>query len=394
MKKLYTALVAFIILSDSFVPIETSAQCLCSGGTAPSVISYNAVLNPTNASSSTISFPKFDPSIGSLGCVSFVDTISGITTTHVWNLASTKTKYKFALSVANNLSGPGGISVDEDYSKNYGPDSLNAKGNSPGDSITYGPDNLFTNVKDSTNTTNTASFLGTVGTVNFVYSLNGGLISLIGSLNYGDQIITNYWGAFRLDYYWCPAGLLATGVINFSAVRKGKYVEVEWMTQNEQLNSNYQVESSSDGTHFNPIKDLPSRTGLGDSTLYQYLYQLGASQGGKLYFRIKKLDPQGLATYTGVKIVNLDATSVSGYQVYPNPVTNLVVMEFDDMQTGNYVMSLLNTTGQIIQQKTVTLAGSSQIRMELSSKPAPGIYYLQTKDRTRNQQYISKLFIQ
>jgi len=118
--------------------ITAMAQCLCSGGVAPNTVTYLDTISPTNASSSSFSFPKFDPSIGTLGCVGLNDTISGITTTTVWNLASSKTEYQFLLTVANNISGPG-ISVTDAYTTPYGPDSLNAKGDSPATALYMGP---------------------------------------------------------------------------------------------------------------------------------------------------------------------------------------------------------------------------------------------------------------
>src|SRR5580704_484038 len=180
MKKLYPVFFALIIFFIANFPTAASAQCLCSGGIPATSVTYYNPLDTTNASTSTISFPQFDPSIGTLSCVSLTDTISGITTTNVQNTASTKTQYEFLLLVANNITGPG-ISVNEDFTKTYGPDSLSA-GGSPGDSITYGPDNIFTNVKDSTASTNTAPYLG-LGSVNFVYALNGGLNSVEGGFN-------------------------------------------------------------------------------------------------------------------------------------------------------------------------------------------------------------------
>jgi hypothetical protein len=147
MKNLYTRIIVFTILSFAIIPSAVFAQCSCANGAAPSVTSYLDVIKPTNASSTTFSFPQFDSTKGKLGCVSFKDTISGTTTTYIQNLASSKTQYAFLFTVANNIAGPS-IAVNETFTKNYGPDSLDAFGNHPGDSIVYGPDNIFTNVKD------------------------------------------------------------------------------------------------------------------------------------------------------------------------------------------------------------------------------------------------------
>jgi hypothetical protein len=395
MKNVYVVTFAICACLMTFVPQRSFAQCLCSGGVSPNTVTYLDTLNPTNASSSTVSFPKFDPSIGTLGCVSFDDTISGITTTNVWNLASTKTLYKFLLTVANNISGPG-ISVDEDYTKIYGPDSLNAKGDSPGDSIVYGPDNLFTNAIDHNNTSNTAPYLGSSGSVNYLYTLNGGLISLIGSLNYGDQIVTNYWGTFRLTYYWCPAAILSNVISNFTAAKNGSYVQLKWQAENEQKNILYEIEYSTDGNQYFPTGNLQSDPNTQGATAnYQFMYNISQVNTGKLMFRIKRISADGKSTiYSAVKTVNLNSSGIAGYHTYPNPVKSYTMIEFDEVMSGDFIINLVSTTGQIVQQKAVSLSGSNQVRLDLTSHPATGIYYLQVNDKKNNHQYISKLIIE
>lgn len=393
MKKLYTVFFAIALLVITNFPSQIYAQCTCSGGLPATAVTYYSFLDTTNAASSTVSFPKFDPSIGTLSCANFDDTISGITTTNVWNKASTKTLYKFLLTVANNISAPG-VSVDEDFTKIYGPDSLNAMGNSPGDSIVYGPDNLFNNVKDHTTVSNLAPYLGSSGNVDFLYTLNGGLISLIGSLNYGNQITTNYWGGFRLTYYWCPSLPLSINLTNFNAYKNGQYVQLQWQALNEQSNITYEIEASKDGSHYQPAATMPSNEVDGESTAdYKYMYSITNADAGVLYFRIKRTDAAGKASYTVIKSVNLGASGIISYQVYPNPVTKTVMLEFNEAQTGNFVVSLVSTTGQPIQRQAVTLSGTNQIKMDLNNKPPAGLYFLQVKDETHNLQYVTKILV-
>jgi hypothetical protein len=70
------------------------------------------------------------------------------------------------------------------------------------------------------------------------------------------------------------------------------------------------------------------------------------------------------------------------------------MIEFDQVLSGDYLVDLVSTAGQIIQHKEVSLTGSNQIRIDLTSHPATGLYYLQVKDKTNNHQYISKLIIE
>jgi len=395
MKNVYLVIIVSCACLMTFVPQRSSAQCLCSGGVAPTAITYLDTIPVTNAASTTISFPKFDPAIGTLGCVSFDDTISGVTTTTAWNLQNSKWSYSFLLLVDNTITGPGVLS-DKSFTKIYGPDSLNAKGNSPGDSITYGPDSLFTNIKDQKFSTSTASYLGASGNVNFIYSLGGGLNSIGGGgLNYGDQIVTNYWGTFKLTYYWCPAGLLANLISNFSAAKNGNNVQLKWQAQNEQKDIGYDIEYSTDGSNYFSAGSLKSND-ADEGTLASYQFQYSISSGSeKLFFRIKRTSADGKSiVYSVIKTVNINSGGIAGYHTYPNPVKSYTMIEFDQVLSGNYIVDLVNTAGQIVQHKEVSLSGSNQIRLDLTSHPATGIYYLQVKDQNKIHQYISKIVIE
>jgi len=395
MKNVYAVIFAMCACLLTLMPQSGNAQCLCSGGVPATQVTYTNSFAPTNASPTTISFPKFDPSIGTLSCVTFDDTISGITTTNVWNLASVGTIYEFLLTVSNSITGPG-VSVLDVYTKVYGPDSLNAMGVHPGDSILYGPDQLFNNTHNHNSTTNVAPYLGTVGTVNFSYSLNGGLISLIGSLNYGDQIVTNYWGSFRLTYYWCPAIPLAKQFSYFSAAKNGSNIQIQWQAQNEQLGVNYEIEYSKDGAHFMAIgNQLSDSSAYGKTANYQFMYPIASTDMGKLFFRIKRISEEGgAAAYSDIKTVNLSNTGISSYRTYPNPVSSYTVLEFDEVLTGDYSIELVNTAGQVVQRNTVSLAGTNLYKLDLNSHPATGLYFLRVTGKTNSRQYLTKLIIE
>ena len=100
------------------------------------------------------------------------------------------------------------------------------------------------------------------------------------------------------------------------------------------------------------------------------------------------------STYSVIKSVNLNSNGTSsGMQVYPNPVKNSVIFAFDEIQNANFSIQLVNTAGQIIQQNAITVSGNNQIKLNLTSNPTRGLYYLYAKDLTHNQQYITKVLV-
>src|SRR5579871_6129023 len=139
MNRVYTPI--FIVVLIIGIPRIVDAQCNCSPTVPATPISYYSSFPATNAASTTVSFPQFNPSIGTLSCLSLSDTVTGVTTTSALNKASSSITYKFQLTVSNDLAGPSGSDIDisNSYNRIYGPTTL-ARLGFPGDTVTYGPD--------------------------------------------------------------------------------------------------------------------------------------------------------------------------------------------------------------------------------------------------------------
>ena len=193
------------------------AQCLCSGGVPASAIDQTITISPTTTSTLNFAFQQFDPTIGNLSCVTLQDTITGSSVTGALNTGPDSTAFLFQLTLTNKVSGPG-ITLINVYNAVHGYDTLSPFG-TPGDTITYGPENIITNPTGIGNTGGNAAYIG-LGTVNFAYSVNGGMITLDGGSNYKSSVTTVIGGILHLTYYWCPAAPLGAGISNFSIFKK------------------------------------------------------------------------------------------------------------------------------------------------------------------------------
>ena len=398
MNRVYTSLFIIIFLIVS-MPWVAGAQCNCSAGVPATPITYYASFPATKQPSTTITFPQFDPAIGTLACLTTTDTVSGVTTTQAYNTAPVPVTYKFLLNISDDLEGPagGGISITNSYNRIYGPTTL-ARFGLPGDSVTYGPDTLYNAAIGSASTSsNTGPYLGS-GSVDFTYSLSGGLITTQGGTNYGQQITTTYWGNFSLTYYWCPAVSLSTAISNFTATPDGSMILLQWLTANQQPNTQYEIQVSQDGKNFYTVGEAEGdASATGTTAKYQYQYNPDPSYVGKLYFRVRQTDPSGKISLSVILIIDPGASNGPGpvsYQTFPNPATNSLQVLFNGAQTGRFLVELVATSGQIVQQKAVTLTGTNQITLDLSPQPARGLYFLRTTDLSHDRNFVSKVFVQ
>ncbi|HEY6900537.1 MAG TPA: choice-of-anchor E domain-containing protein [Puia sp.] len=396
MNRVYTYVFTIIILVVNILPRTSMAQCNCSPGHPATPIDYSVTIPVTSASSTTVSFPKFNPSVGNLACLTVKDTVSATTTTNALNKAPDSTLYKFQLTVSDDLSGPG-IDISNTFNKVYGPDSLAPLG-TPGDAITYGPDVIYSNLPGTASkTAPSALYLGSSGTIDFTYSLSGGVVSTQGGLNYTAGPTTTYSGIFHLTYYWCPSTPLATGIEDFTASPDGSTVLLTWSTPEQQPNTQYEIQVSTDGSNFYSIgktESTPATAGL--VAKHQYQYDPDPAYVGKLYFRIEETNAYGKVSYSTILIIDPGGGSdkLISYRAYPNPATNHVIFQFNRNQTGRFLVELVNTSGMVVQQRAVALAGTSQIRLDLNPQPVKGLYFLRTTDLSHSQKYVSKVFIE
>jgi hypothetical protein len=373
---------------------------MCNGGIPATPYSQSVTIAPTKASTINFVFQQFNPSLypptyNTLSCVTLNDTISGVSTTNVTNTADSSIAYKFLLSLNNDVSGPGIDINDQTFNKIYGPDTLQPFG-MPKDTITYGPDNIFANSASTGSTGANSNYIGS-GTVGFTYTINGGLITLKGGANYIQEITTVIGGTFNLTYYVCPTIALATNISNFSAFKQDKSVLLQWLAANDQNNYDYEIQYSKNGKEFHDVGNMPSATAAaGTMSEYQYQYKLNAADAGQLYFRIRRTDVTGNIAYSAIKSVDLNNAMPGsiGIQTYPNPVVNSVNVLFDEKQTGNFVLQLVNISGQVLQQTSVTLSSSSTASFNLNFHPASGLYFLRAKDVNGNKQFVTKILIE
>ncbi len=384
-----SVLLAFI----TFSLIQSSnAQCLCSAGVPATAIDQTITIAPTKQSSLNFAFQQFDPAIGNLSCVTLHDTITGTSVTGAGNTGPDSVDALFQLTLTNKVSGPG-ITLTHVYNSLHGYDSLAPFGD-PGDTITYGPENIITFPNGLATTGGNAGYLG-VGTVNLTYTITGGMIPLDGGSNYNFSVTTVIGGTLNLTYYWCPATPLGANISNFSAFKKDGLISLQWMATNDQSNITYEIQYSKDGENWAGAGTIPDGSApIGTVAQYQYQYHPASADVGEIYFRIKRKDPEGNIVYSTVKVVNLQQNDQRpGIQIYPNPVTNLVTVQFDELQTGAFDLELISTTGQIVQKKQVQMGGNGLASMELSSHPARGIYFLRARDTGNNHQFLTKVIV-
>lgn len=162
------------------------------------------------------------------------------------------------------------------------------------------------------------------------------------------------------------------------ATRQGS-VELVWKTASEINNDFFTVERSADLRHWKEIIHVP---GAGNSTVYQSYF---ATDEAPLqvfsYYRLKQTDFDGTTTYSHVETVAPPGKDAAAVVVYPNPVSNRLVIECSYFEMKG--LQLFDITGRPVHVKTIEMnVDRAKAVIDMSGMP-PGVYTLRTTTTAR-----------
>lgn len=179
------------------------------------------------------------------------------------------------------------------------------------------------------------------------------------------------------------AAPLPVVLTHFTAQAVGSGVELRWHTSLEHGSSHFEVERSSNGQAFARIATVQAQGTTSRATAYQY-HDREAARGatGLLYYRLRQVDADGTAQYSGVQTVQLSTASLPALgpvALYPNPrqqAASSLTLDLSGMPAGNYAVRICDVVGRVVGQATA--AGGMKNMVMLSALPL-GTYVVQVQ---------------
>jgi hypothetical protein len=393
MKQLYLLVCITGAFFIACIPKQTSAQCSCAGGDPVDSVVHQQYFDSITAANTSIVFPQFNPSIGTLNCFTLSSNVTTVMTLDILNEESFASTYLFEIFRRSRFSGPSGF-VSNTLSPNvdYGPYDLGPKDPvGTADEVHIGPDTLFNNKYAEKTQTGSAPYVG-AGNVTFDY-LNTATSTLIqGSSNYTLVVRAYSRLNVRLVYYWCPNSILRSNLKQFSATRKSNQVLLQWLTENEESKNNYMVELSKNGTDFTAVSSM--NAAAGGTAKYQYNYDLVPGASGRLFFRIKQTDRAGKTSYSPVRSVMLDINGSVKYGIYPNPASGKINLYFESPQSGKISVDIITNAGQVMETYQAIMNKGENLQMNFRQYYQKGVYWIRVKNHSSGEQQVTRLGIQ
>ena len=161
-------------------------------------------------------------------------------------------------------------------------------------------------------------------------------------------------------------------LIDFTASKQNKSVDLNWQTSNEQNSNYFDVEFSGDGGKFESIGRV--KASGSSTTLKNYSLKHLSPINGLNYYRLKMVDVDASSKYSAVRTVKFsNSTSIA---VMPNPTADRVYLTSNE---GGLLQSVAvySMTGKLLQQVTNFTLGKS---IDLSNYP-PSVYILKLIDK-------------
>jgi hypothetical protein len=173
---------------------------------------------------------------------------------------------------------------------------------------------------------------------------------------------------------------LPVQLLNFNAINENnEYVFLKWQTALEENNDHFDVERSSDGTHFDKILTVKA---VGNSTTLQsYSAADNTVVRGINFYRLKQVDTDGHATYSEVKMVKFGVGVAP--LVYPNPVS-AVLTALPGSELIREIV-IYNVQGRAVQ---FAMGNSTEAPMKVNISLLPaGVYFLKVKTDSQVYQF-------
>ncbi|KJS06880.1 MAG: hypothetical protein VR77_03450 [Flavobacteriales bacterium BRH_c54] len=191
--------------------------------------------------------------------------------------------------------------------------------------------------------------------------------------------------------YFVGATVLPIKLLNFNAnyEQESGNVVLDWKTISEINNDYFTVEKSIDGENFEVVGIVD---GAGNSSELKSYNSLDKNPiSGTSYYRLKQTDFDGKFEYSDIVPVKIN-DNISNPTIYPNPITDNGVLEFNANSTEVTVITIYDVSGRIIlNNQHFTNKGINKIQLETSNL-TNGMYFISLKngDNKTNLKFIKE----
>jgi len=200
-------------------------------------------------------------------------------------------------------------------------------------------------------------------------------------------------GCINRSYYYRLDGTcshyLPVTLENFTGHYAGSKVLLNWQMAPDGKVKKFVVERKNGNNSFNRIGTVEVVSNATASMGYQFFDTFPAP--GKNYYRLKMVNDNSYA-YSNVVLLSRQAAGIS---VYPNPVSNLLTVDFNKPGAGHlYKIKLVNLVNQVIREINYNTSAGSKLQIIRSKDISAGIYIIKLFNLDTGEEFSQKVIFQ
>ncbi len=148
----------------------------------------------------------------------------------------------------------------------------------------------------------------------------------------------------------CFSAVLPIELLTFSGKVIDDAVELSWSTATESKSHYFDIEKSTDGSHFEYLFTIPSKSTNGNSTTQlNYTAIDGSINENTTYYRLKHVDTDGEFSSSNLISVNYIKAKKLSFIIYPNPSNGNFNAEISGLNNNEKITILLtDKSGRLI----------------------------------------------
>ncbi len=189
------------------------------------------------------------------------------------------------------------------------------------------------------------------------------------------------WQAAGVD------GITTTGILenswgDLSGKPADNNMHLQWSTQPGKNLYRFEVERSTDGTHFFPIGHVAAKNNTTQKTDYYFTDNSIFNQS--YYYHVHAFDKQHAEAFSNTIFIS-EKNKKLDFKLVPNPVTTTSTVNFYSDEERSVTLSCMDITGKLIATNNQKInKGETRLDFKEIKKLPPGIYLLKVQHRSGN----------
>ncbi len=161
-------------------------------------------------------------------------------------------------------------------------------------------------------------------------------------------------------------------ILDFTAFRADRAVELQWVTNTTYKNAYYEIEKSTDGQTFEALQQIANDKQVEDIAYHESLDK--TPEVGENFYRLKQVYLDGTFDYTEVKVINFQI-DLEELSVFPNPVQDDLFINLKPYAGKKGNLKIVNQYGQLIKTVEMENIPTHPIKIDLKNF-GNGMYFL------------------